>query len=121
MTIAAAGDLNNIAEIIGSTAVDANGEPFLDPSGAPLVDIDSIADAVNSDVLSDGVLNGDGGDEDDHDIASISVLAAVAEAPVLAFTGRSSVQIAFVSIMILLAGLAMVAFARRKEDEELIG
>ena len=123
MTITAAGDLSNIAEITGSTAVDANGEPFLDPAGDPLVDVDSIADAINTDVLSDGVLNGDDGDEDDHDIASITIEPAPAApepipaAPVLAFTGRSSLIAAGFALLLLLLGTFMVVTIRTREEE----
>ena len=122
LTITAAGDLNNIAEITGSTAVDANGDPFLDPSGAPLVDVDSIADAINSDVLSDGVTNNDGGDEDDHDIASITVAAPPppASAPVLAFTGRGSLLLGGFALATLIAGIFLVMIGRRKQDEALV-
>ena len=121
LTITAAGDLNNTAEITGSTAVDANGDPFLDPTGAPLVDVDSIADAINSDVLSDGVINGDGGDEDDHDVASIVVAAAVeTPPPTLAFTGRDSFITAGAAFALLIAGLFVVMFIGRKEDEEIV-
>ena len=119
LTITAAGDLNNVAEITGSSPVDANGDPFLDPAGAPLVDIDSIADADNSDVLSDGVLNGAAGDEDDHDIAAITIAAPAAEsAPVLAFTGQNSLITGAFALLIVLAGAVFVALSRRDDEEE---
>ena len=121
LTITTAGDLNNTAEITGSSPVDANGDPFLDPAGAPLVDIDSIADADNSDVLSDGVLNGAAGDEDDHDIAGITIAEPPAEsAPALAFTGRESGYALSGGFLLLILGLIMVGWVNRKEEEETV-
>ena len=122
MTITAAGDLSNTAEITGSTAVDENGAPFLDPAGNPLADVDSVADANNSDVLSDGVVNGDDGDEDDHDIASINVEAVIESAPPgpLALTGRDSMVAAGIALLMVFAGLIFVVLARRRDDEDTI-
>ena len=121
MTITAAGDLSNNAEITGSTAIDANGEPFVDPAGVPLQDVDSVSDTLNTDVLSDGVVNGDGGDEDDHDVASISIAEPpVATPPTLAFTGRSSLVTAGAALVLLLAGVFVISVIGRKEDEELV-
>ena len=118
MTILAAGDIDNSAEITNSTAVDGNGDPILDADGNPLADVDSIADAVDADVLSDGVLNGDDGDEDDHDIASITV--ASPPPPVLAFTGRGSLISGMVGLLIILLGAAFMIVGRREEDEAIV-
>ena len=122
MTITAAGDLSNTAEITGSTAVDENGALFLDPAGNPLADVDSVADANNSDVLSDGVVNGDDGDEDDHDIASINVEAVIESAPPgpLALTGRDTMVAAGIALLMVFAGLIFVVLARRRDDEDAI-
>ena len=120
MTITAAGDLSNNAEITGSTAVDANGQPFLDPAGNPLADVDSVSDTLNTDVLADGELNGNGGDEDDHDVASITVAAVTATPPTLAFTGRDSWMIAGIAFLMLIAGLGFVMLLGRREDDEAI-
>ena len=119
MTILAAGEIDNTAEIANSTAVDANGDPVVGADGEPLADIDSDADTIDTDVLSDGVTNNSDGDEDDHDIASISVVAPVTQAPpVLAFTGFTGVQL-FVAALLAIGtgfGLMMVGL-RRKEDD----
>ena len=118
LTITAAGDLNNTAEITGSTPVDANGDPFLDPTGAVLADIDSIADADNTDVLSDGELANVDGDEDDHDIAGITVVAPATEsAPeALALTGRESSDALYAGLLLLILGLLLVGWVSRRED-----
>ena len=118
LTITTAGDLNNTAEITGSTPVDANGDPFLDPTGAVLADIDSIADADNTDVLSDGELANVDGDEDDHDIAGITVVAPATEsAPeALALTGRESSDALYSGLLLLILGLLLVGWVSRRED-----
>ena len=122
MTILAAGDINNTAEISGSTAVDANGDPILGADGEPLADIDSIADVLDTDVLSDGILDGTDGDEDDHDIASISVAEPPAEPepepiiPVLAFTGAETWQLALGAILALGAGMGLTLLGTRRKE-----
>ena len=119
MTILSAGDIENQAEISDAAAVDASGNPILGPDGLPLGDADSVADADNSDVLADGVLNNAGDDEDDHDVAGITVAAPPAEpAPVLAFTGVESRQLALAALLILGAGIGIVSMtgARRRES-----
>ena len=122
VTITAAGDLNNNAEITGSTALDANGDPFLDPSGAPLADVDSNADATNDDVLgADGVTNNDGGDEDDHDIAGINVEPSPVIRTPLAFSGGEAWVTLAIGVALLLVGMLLLGWNRRREDEVLNG
>ena len=122
MTILEAGDINNTAEITNSTAVDANGDPILGPEGEPLADVDSIADALDTDVLSDGVTDGTDGDEDDHDIASITVAAPAPPVPepvipILAFTGAETWQLVLGATLALGAGMGLTLLGtRRKED-----
>ncbi len=64
-TVAAgfSGDIDNHAEI--SAASDSNGNP--------IADVDSTPDTINSDPLVDDEVDNAGGDEDDHDIATITV------------------------------------------------
>ncbi len=62
------GQIDNLAEV--SAARDGN--------GAAVTDIDSTPDATNSDPLTDDEILNANGDEDDHDIASVTV----AETPV---------------------------------------
>ena len=118
MTILAAGDIDNTAEITNSAALDANGVVILGPDGNPLADIDSLADADDSDVLADGELANADGDEDDHDIASITIAAPPAESPpVLAFTGQESGYVFSGGLVLLVLGLIMVAWVSRREEE----
>ena len=63
--------LSNTAELTGGTATDADGNEVTNPDGSPLADIDSTPDATNDDPLSDDVVDGTDGDEDDHDIAFV--------------------------------------------------
>ena len=118
MTILEAGDINNTAEITNSTAVDANGDPILGADGEPLADIDSIADALDTDVLSDGVIDNSDGDEDDHDIATITVAAPAP--PVLAFTGVESRLVVVLSLLLLATGFGMVAIGSRRRRDDVI-
>ena len=118
MTILAAGDIDNTAEITNSAALDANGVVILGPDGNPIADIDSLADADDSDVLADGELANADGDEDDHDIASITIAAPPAESPpVLAFTGQESGYVFSGGLVLLVLGLIMVAWVSRREEE----
>ena len=81
LVIAADADLealSNTAEITGGAAtVDDDGDPLTppvpvtNPDGSPVVDIDSTPDATNDDPLVDDVVDGTGGDEDDHDVALV--------------------------------------------------
>lgn len=71
---AALGDLTNAAEISAVSAEDSNGNP--------LQDKDSTADATNSDTVKDDEINENGkadpaNDEDDHDIAKITITPKV--------------------------------------------
>lgn len=111
MTILAAGDIDNAAEISNSTAVDADGAPILGADGEPLADIDSFADATDGDALTDGVIDGSNGDEDDHDIASISVAEPVP--PSLAFTGIEAYQMFIAALLAVGAGLGFTLLGSR--------
>jgi len=126
VTVNATGDMNNVAEIAAATAVDVAGEALFMPNGEPFPDIDSVFDADNGDVLADGITNENGrsgGDEDDHDIAGITVAAAATAPPSgpLAFTGTESRNLALVALMLLAAGgwALLMTRGRREEDEAL--
>ncbi len=74
LTIAAGANLealSNAAEISGATASDEAGIEVTMPDGSPVVDVDSVADTDNTDPLTDDVVDGSSGDEDDHDIALV--------------------------------------------------
>jgi uncharacterized repeat protein (TIGR01451 family) len=80
----ATGQINNWAEISQATPIDENGNTITDGDGRPIPDIDSVADgdatndnqpsgpnAGTDDELGENGLAG--GDEDDHDVAGITV------------------------------------------------
>ncbi len=77
---AAGQTIENWAEIGSAIPVNIDGNPLLYPGGAPVADVDSIADKSNDDLFEtddDVVSSGNaGGDEDDHDRAQIVVLEA---------------------------------------------
>ncbi len=123
MTITAAGNLENHAEITGSTPIGDNGEPLTEPDGTTIDDIDSTPDAENSDVLADGITNTDatGGDEDDHDVAGITVLGPTSGAPpTIAFTGRESNTPAGIAVGMICIGLLLVLWERRRQQLEIV-
>ena len=72
-------------------------------------------------MLSDGIIDGADGDEDDHDVASINVPAPVTSTPpTLAFTGVESYQLFLLALLALGAGMAALVarngMVARKED-----
>ncbi len=121
MTITAAGSLENHAEIAGSTPIGPDGEPLVEPDGSVIDDIDSTPDTDNTDVLSDGVTNSnaDGGDEDDHDVASLTAVNPPAPPSAIAFTGRESNTGLGLGVALLWMGFLILAaerFARRRSS-----
>jgi uncharacterized repeat protein (TIGR01451 family) len=70
----ALGKFSNLAEISTATPIDKNGKVIIDTTtGKPILDVDSTPDDKNTDPLVDDEINNRGGDEDDHDIASIEL------------------------------------------------
>ncbi|MFV0373526.1 SdrD B-like domain-containing protein [Microbacterium sp.] len=72
-TVVLGGTIDNFAEISEQTPVDENGDVITDREGEPIVDVDSVPDQEDTDVLIDDEidLTPATGDEDDHDIASV--------------------------------------------------
>ena len=122
-------DLDNVAEISGALAVDADGDPLTNADGSPILDIDSVPDAINDDVQVDDVIDNLDGDEDDNDGASL-ILASAETPPAitttttpppsgpLAVTGVESWQLALLSLTFLAGGLLLLAVSRRREEEQ---
>ncbi len=89
----ASGDLtllSEITEFYGADCLEA-------------VDIDSFADGELGDVVVDGVVDGTDGDEDDSDIAVITVVGTDA----IAFTGASTSLLVGAGLLVLAAGLLL--------------
>ena len=84
----ATGQLNNWAEIASATPVDQDGNTIVGTNGASLIDVDSNADldlsndnqpggpgSTTDDEMAEDGMNG--GDEDDHDVAGVTVAEVV--------------------------------------------
>ena len=123
-TVVDGSDLTNLAEIESADAVDANGVLFVLANGLTLQDIDSIPDGSNSETAVDDVVDNASGDEDDHDLASVT-LAVTETAPTppvvpLAVTGPGWTWVlTYWALGLAFLGAALVLFAR-KPDEELL-
>ena len=119
-------DLDNVAEISGALAIDANGDPLTNADGSAILDIDSVADAINSDVRVDDVIDNAGSDEDDNDGATLilavsetpPVVTTTPPSPPLAVTGVESRQLVLLSLLFLLTGALFFAASRRDKEEE---
>lgn len=73
VTVAAAGAIDNLAEISEATPVDEEGDPITTPDGGNVPDVDSTPDDTDDDELIDDEidLTPTDGDEDDHDISTL--------------------------------------------------
>ena len=110
----ATGTMDNWGEIAGVLAVSATGEPLVMPNGVPIADVDSTPDANNTDrhTENDDISgNGlSGGDEDDHDIAQITIVAGRA----LAFTGGTPWAAAQFALFLIAIGFLSMTMTRRR-------
>ena len=114
----ATGVIDNWAEIASATPIDSTGQTLTMPNGVPIPDIDSVPDASNTDTYeTNDAIDGngiDGGDEDDHDLAQLTIVG------VLAFTGGNAITLALVASTSVVAGVLALMLAnrsrRRRED-----
>ena len=120
-TVVDGSDLENVAEIAAAVATDVNGSVLTLANGDPILDIDSIPDASNSDSIVDDEINNVGGDEDDHD-GALLVLASAETPPdgPLALTGRESWTLALYALVLLAAGFMLTLIVRRRDDEQTV-
>ena len=119
---AAAGDANNWAEITGGTPVDPDGNPIPD-----LVDSDSTPDTDKTNdnqpegpnQPGDDATDNTNGDEDDHDIAGITIKAAVGSGGQgrLPVTGGNITNTLAIALTLLAAGGAMLTTRRRRQQQ----
>ena len=94
------------------------GAVLLGPDGNPIPDIDSVTDANNTDnFVGDDDLNSGGGDEDDHDIATL-VLANNEAPPGLAFTGAWTTATIQFAVLLMLLGAVIVRNANKREEDD---
>ena len=120
-TVVDGSDLTNLAEIAAADPVEADGVTLVLANGAVLTDIDSVPDATNTENPVDDEIAGAGGDEDDHDLAAVTL--AFTETPVtpatppLAVTGTTWTMIFFSwAFGLLFLGAALMLFARKPEE-----
>ena len=127
----ATGNIDNLAEITAATPVDEVGDFLVMANGLVIPDRDSTPDASNVEVAIDNVVDNTGGDEDDHDIASVAI--ATTENPTgttttttpatstpntpLAVTGRTAGQIVLLGVMLIAAGALFIVFGRNRRED----
>jgi len=112
VTSEATGTIDNDAEIIAALGVTVNGDDAL------LDDADSSPDTDNGEDPVDDAIDNASNDEDDHDTAALSVVAAPTATFIpLAVTGRGSLQAVFFGVLLILAGAWLVLTARRVHKE----
>lgn len=108
--------IDNWAEIAEATPT-RGGVAVLMPNGALLPDVDSVADAANDDAFeNDDDTTGDGAanaDEDDHDRAQLTLVAG----NTLAFTGTTSLVLAFAASLLFVFGFGLLVLTRRREQQ----
>ncbi|MFV0253289.1 MAG: SdrD B-like domain-containing protein [Beutenbergiaceae bacterium] len=114
--IKAAAKIDNYAEISDQTAIDEDGHPITTPIGTPIQDIDSVPDQTNDDVMIDDEINltPQTGDEDDHDIASITMNVPPLVPPSMATTGAQVSATIVLGGLLLLLGSAALFIGRRR-------
>ncbi len=110
----AKGSLINTAEITNALPVDVNGQVIRMPNGQPIPDIDSVPDATNNDAKIDDQINSNAaaGDEDDNDIAVLSITQAQTNTTPLAQTGSSSASTFKVATLLILVGATLMLGVR---------
>ena len=112
-----AGGLVNTAEITSAAPINSDGSAMVLPSGLPLPDIDSTADATNAETPVDDEINNSGGDEDDHDGATLSLLVQTTTTPPLALTGVNSRTMALAALLLVAIGQGLLMIVPRKRRE----
>ncbi len=111
------GSLVNVAEITEAKPVDPDGTEIVDAEGNPLDDVDSVADdEFNNDTLVDDVIDNNNGDEDDHDIAAVTVASplTVPTTGTIPATGSSITIWLGLGAILMLGGWALCLAARRR-------
>lgn len=109
--------MRNIAEISAARPVDGTGETLLDGRGVALVDIDSVPDATNAEVPSDDELGNADGDEDDHDVASVTLAADGPGGGALPATGGTP-EVWYPATIALLIGALLLVLERQRRLAE---
>lgn len=112
-----ASQIDNYSEISKNTPIDDNGKTITTPVGVPIVDIDSVPDAIlGNDVLEDDVIDKTPatGDEDDEDIASIIMDNPDVPGNPLPKTGAEVLGPIAAALALLVVGGALLMFSRRR-------
>ncbi len=104
----------NLAEISSARPVDAAGSTIMTKAGSALVDIDSTPDTNNSETPSDDVVDNTNGDEDDHDVASVTLAAQGPGGGQLPATGASTTGLWYPATIALLIGALLLVLERQR-------
>jgi uncharacterized repeat protein (TIGR01451 family)/LPXTG-motif cell wall-anchored protein len=103
----------NLAEVASATPLNFDGTPLTNDNGSAVLDIDSTPDASNTENPKDDEVANANGDEDDHDVAGLQIVAGAGGG--LPATGASSVQrILMTGAAVLLLGVAILFSVRRR-------
>lgn len=112
-------DLNNTAEIAQATPLDSDGNVLVDVLGASISDVDSSADQTNGENPVDNEVDNGDGDEDDHDVVIMTLVAGTSEVPLaLAFTGVDSKILFLGALLLITTGMAMTSIPGRRRQTE---
>ena len=117
-TIVRGAGLVNEAEISGATPVSSTGGLLVLPNGEPPVDDDSTPDADNTEEPVDDEVDNGNGDEDDHDVAALSLEPPTTDtggdgASGLARSGSNSRSLAGIALAFVAFGSGLVLVGRR--------
>lgn len=112
--VVSADGLVNTAEIADATPVDPDGDPLVMPDGRLVPDVDSTPDREDGEDPLDDEIDQDaragGGDEDDHDVAELTIVApgAAEEGGALPRSGSESGVLARMATIGMLLGACLV-------------
>ena len=109
VTAALTGTADNLAEIAAANPVDSAGTLIRAHGGAVLSDVDSVPDRTNSESEVDDAIANENGDEDDHDVARVTLAAdGSGSGTTLPATGANDEHLAVWATLALFIGALLV-------------